>query len=34
MRAEQDELFELLLAASAAFPEDCSELAQYVLEKV
>jgi hypothetical protein len=34
MRAEQDELFELLPAASAAFPEDCSERAQYVLEKL
>jgi hypothetical protein len=34
MRAAQNELFELLHAASAAFPEDCSERAQYVLEKL
>jgi regulator of extracellular matrix RemA (YlzA/DUF370 family) len=34
MRAKHDELFELLLAASAALPEDCSKLAQDVLGKV
>jgi hypothetical protein len=34
MWSEQDELFELLTAASVAFPEDCSERAQYILEKL
>jgi hypothetical protein len=34
MRAEQAELFELLPAASSAFPEDCAERAQYILENI
>jgi hypothetical protein len=34
MRAAQNELFELLPAASAAFPKDCSERAQHILEKL
>ena len=34
MRAEQEKLFELLPAASSAFPEDCAERAQYILGKI